>query len=393
MSPLPAPWVPRSPVAAEIDAAVGSLNLEARAMALDRSPAFPREEFRELGARRLLGLAAPAALGGRGLARADAGAALFELAYRSGATTFAKLSLQPEFCAVLGESGSPELRAREFLPLCRGERLIGNHLTEPSAGSDLRRIATVAEPVPGGYRVTGTKSEAAFATDAEAAIVLCAVPARDGNPGGLTPFLIPQSVGSIVRTTVPDLGERWMRRGSVEYRGVEVSADARIGPEGGAMGGARAELDRDRALLAMIYLGVGRRSLEETVRQVGERTAFGTPLSRHEAVGFPLAEDWAELEAATQFALAVLRRGDAGEAVGGAAAMAKWQASAVSLRIQDHAIQFHGGRGYSSALPFEQRWRDVRSGGLAHGTSEIMHLAAARQIWGGRSGSDRESAD
>ena len=56
-------------------------------------------------------------------------------------------------------------------------------------------------------------------------------------------------------------------------------------------------------------------------------------------------------------------------------------ATDVALTCLDHAIQFHGGRGYSSELPFERLWRDVRSGAIAHGPSEIMHVVAGRALW------------
>ena len=67
------------------------------------------------------------------------------------------------------------------------------------------------------------------------------------------------------------------------------------------------------------------------------------------------------------------------------AALAKWMAVEDGLRAIDHAIQFHGGRGYSQDLPHEQRWRDVRSGGIAHGSSEIMLVVAAHELKARRS--------
>lgn len=381
---IPEGWVPASPLAGEIRDAVRTLDLERLAARLDASPAFPRDAYRELGRRRLLGLVVPPSWGGRGMPLPEAGAALYELAYASGATTFAKLSLQPEFCSLLAEAGSPGLVERFYRPIARGEILVGNQITEPSAGSDVRGIRATATPTAGGYRLSGTKSEAAFAADAEAAIVFAHVPPHAGGPGGLSAFLVPQEAEGIVRTVVPDLGERWMRRGSVEYHEVAVPAEHRLGPEGSALSGVVAELDRERGLLAMIYLGVARRTLEETVAHVGTREAFGGPLSRQQAVAFPLTEAWAELDAASAYALEVLRRRASGRGSPGEPAMAKWMATERALRILDHAIQFHGGRGYSAALPFERRWRDVRSGALAHGTSEIMHVTAARALWGDR---------
>src|SRR5208337_2626392 len=107
---------------------------------------------------------------------------------------------------------------------------------------------------------------------------------------------------------------------------------------------------------------------DETVEYAGGRQAFGRPIARHEAVGFPIVEDWARLDAACLYVFRTLERFEAGAPVTGEAALAKWLATETALVVIDHAIQFHGGEGYSSALPYEQRWRDVRSGGLAHGT-------------------------
>jgi len=92
-------------------------------------------------------------------------------------------------------------------------------------------------------------------------------------------------------------------------------------------------------------------------------------------------EDGTRLDAAWLYTYHVLGRLDRGERADDEAAMSKWWATEVALTALDHAIQFHGGRGYSKELPHEQRWRDVRSGMLAHGTSELMHRVAARRRW------------
>jgi cyclohexanecarboxyl-CoA dehydrogenase len=378
--------VERFPIVEEIVAAAEALGLAKRARELDETPAFPREEFQELGQRHLLGLRTPVGLGGRGLPLPQVGVALFELAYRSG-TTFAKLLLQPEFSGILGERGNPTLVDRYFRPLVRGEMLIGNQVTEPGAGADAGAIALRAERTGNGYRLTGTKSQAAFAEDADAAIVY----ARTGSPGrggaGVSAFLVPQDVPGITRSrAATDLGERWMRRGSIRYEGVEVPESSRIGAEGEAFESLRSELTRERLLLAAIYLGVGRASFDEVVRHAGERSTFGRPLSAHEAVGFPLVEDWGRLDAAWLYVARALDRMERGEAVEAEAALSKWMATETALTAIDHAIQFFGGRGYSGELPHEQRWRDVRSGSIAHGPSEIMHLVAARTLWPRRSG-------
>ena len=374
------PPLPDDPIVEEVRDCISRHRLAERYRTLDGDPEFPRAEFRALGTAHLLGLRTPARFGGRGLPLPRVGVALYHLAYGAG-TTFAKLSLQPEFSSVLAEHGSEELVERWFRPMVRGEMLVGNHLTEPTAGSDAAAIETTAQRDGTSYVLNGVKSEAAFATDADAAIV-CAKLTPGSPRRGITAFLVPQDLPGVSRAASPgDLGERWQRRGTVTYASVRVPESHRIGAEGAGFEYVRGELTRERALLAAIYLGVARASWDETVRYVGERVAFGKPLASQEAVAFPLVEDGASLEAAWLYVARTLESLERGNPADAEAALAKWMAAEAALRTLDDAIQFHGGRGYSRSLPHEQRWRDVRSGRIAHGPAEVMHLVAARQIW------------
>ncbi len=372
--------LPSDPIVDEIRAAAGRFELGQRYRNLDREPAFPWREFRALGEAGLVGLHTPTALGGRGLSVERTGIGLFHLGYLGG-TAFAKLSLQPEFSSVLAEHGAAPLVDEWFRPMVRGERLVGNQITEPGAGADAQAMAMVATPSGEGYLLSGEKSEAAFALDAGAAIVYARVPGPDPRRE-ITAFLVPQDLPGISRTlTAGDLGERWMRRGTVRYENVSLPARYRLGAVGDGFRYVRSELTREHALLAAIYLGVARAAWDETVAYVGERKAFGRPLSAQEAVAFPLVADGAELQSAWLFTERALQRLDRGEEADSGAALAKWMATEVALRAIDHAIQFHGGRGYSKDLPHEQRWRDVRSGRIAHGPSEVMLHIAARRLW------------
>jgi len=372
--------LPDDPLVAEVRAVAERLRLPERYRQLDREPAFPREEYRALGAAGLLGLTVPRELGGRALPPSRAAVLLFHLGYLGG-TAFAKLALQPEFSSVLREHGSPELIDRWFRPLVRGEALVGNQITEPTAGSDAAALRLEASPSAGGYLLTGEKSEAAFALDAEAAIVYGRRPGSSRTEG-VSAFLVPQDLAGVRRTAAPlDLGERWQRRGSVTYENVHVSEAHRIGEEGEAFGYLREELSRERGLLAAIYLGVARASWDETVGYVGNRAAFGRRLADRQAVAFPLVEDGAELEATWLFAVRALRRLEQGDDAGAETSLAKVRATRAALTTLEHAIQFHGGSGYSARYPHEQRWRDVRSGSLAHGASEVLVGIAARRLW------------
>lgn len=360
-------------------------HLAPRSKALDASPAFPWEEYRALGTRGWLGPRVPPSFGGRGWSFRTEAVLLEELAAQGG-SVFAKLVLQPEFCAVLRRA-APELRERWYLPLLRGERLVGNQITEPGAGSDVRALSMTADRVADGsteqYVLQGTKSEAAFAVDAEAAIVYARTGPKEAG-GGLTAFLVPSDTRGITVEPHGDMGERWMRRGTVHYDAVRVPLTHQIGEEGQALHYLVEELTEERVMLAVIYLALAESSLTEVIGHARSRKVFGTRLGDLEAVGFALAEDRALLDATRLYLEQVLTEIETSKATPGRAGMAKWMANSVALRVLDHAIQFHGGAGYSSKLPHEQRWRDVRSGGLAHGSNETLKMLSARELFGPR---------
>ncbi|MGA7476740.1 MAG: acyl-CoA dehydrogenase family protein [Thermoplasmata archaeon] len=378
------PPVPSDPLAVEVAEFAASHRLAARYRELDRNPSFPRAEYRAMGQAGLLGLGISSALGGKGLPLPRVGLALFHLAYRSG-TVFGKLSLQPEFSSVLADHGSPELVDEWFRPMLRGEKVVGNQITEPGAGSDAQAMSLSATREGEEYILTGEKSEVALCMDADAAIVYARVPSSDPR-GGITAFLVPQDLSGISRKpSSGDLGERWYRRGSVNYDHAHLPARYRLGEEGKGFDYLRAELTQERALLAAIYLGAAFASWEETVDYVLQRSVFGRPLARQEGVSFPLAQDAGRLTADWMYVEDTLSQLDRGQEAAAEAALSKWMAVEDGLRAIDHAIQFHGGRGYSQDLPHEQRWRDVRSGGIAHGPSEIMLVVAAHELRARRS--------
>jgi cyclohexanecarboxyl-CoA dehydrogenase len=373
------PPLPDDPLVIEVAEFVARHNLATRYRELDRNPAFPRAEYRAMGEAGLLGLGISSDLGGRGLPLPKVGLALFHFAYRSG-TVFGKLSLQPEFSSVLADHGAPELVEEWFRPMLRGEKIVGNQITEPGAGSDAQAMSLSATREGDDYVLTGEKSEVALCLDADAAIVYGHIPS-DEPRGGITAFLVPQDLKGITRNpTSGDLGERWYRRGSVAYEHVRLPARYRLGEEGKGFDYLRAELTQERALLAAIYLGAAFASWEATVEYAQQRSVFGKPLARQEGVSFPLAQDSGRLSADWMYVEDTLSRLDRGQEATAEAALAKWMAVEDGLRAIDHAIQFHGGRGYSQDLPHEQRWRDVRSGSIAHGSAEIMLVVAAHEL-------------
>ncbi len=62
--------------------------------------------------------------------------------------------------------------------------------------------------------------------------------------------------------------------------------------------------------------------------------------------------------------------------------MAKLFATEAALRIASHAIQIHGGYGYTQEFPVERYYRDIRHLTMAEGTSQIQKLLIGREVLG-----------
>src|SRR5207249_1671211 len=69
-----------------------------------------------------------------------------------------KLEAEPSACTLpILAFGTAEQQARFVPPLARGETIGAFALTESGSGSDAGALKTRAEPVDGGWRITGTK--------------------------------------------------------------------------------------------------------------------------------------------------------------------------------------------------------------------------------------------
>ena len=62
------------------------------------------------------------------------------------------------------------------------------------------------------------------------------------------------------------------------------------------------------------------------------------------------------------------------------AAMAKYYASEVSVRVSTDAVQIFGGYGYTKDFPVEKFYRDSKLCTIGEGTSEIQKLVISREI-------------
>lgn len=302
--------------------------------------------------------------------------ARFDLSVAMGVTSAGMRSM------LLGHLRDSELAMRLRSAVRAGRLLLPIGLTEPDAGSDVSRMRTKANPVPGGVCLRGEKSALTGITFAEHFIVFAQEPEQ--RAGAFSAFLVPCRGTGISTGTYDDLGVRAISRGWASLDDVFVPDNHRVGQPGGALGLILGAFDYNKAALALMCVGAAAASLEDAIGCVKIRQSFGEPLASKQSVAFRVAEMTARLEMARWLCYRALRLRDLGRPHGTEAAMAKWWGPIVAREVIHDCLLLNGHVGYTSEAPHEQRLRDVIGIELGDGTADIQKLIVAR----GRLGRD-----
>jgi alkylation response protein AidB-like acyl-CoA dehydrogenase len=158
-----------------------------------------------------------------------------------------------------------------------------------------------------------------------------------------------------------------------EARAVDAATDAEA--EAAARAGfaaAQKFLNTARVHTAARAVGLARAALEDSILYLQEREQFGHPIGDFQALRFAVAEMAAQIEQARSFYRQVAHLLDLGVACEREAAMVKLEATEMSVRVTNQAMQLHGGNGYTTERQVERHWRDARLTTIFEGTSEIQ---------------------
>ena len=349
-----------------------------QAAALDEARAFPRELFAELGALGFFGLRYPESVGGSGLQLPEFALALEEIARGSmslaGAAAMQSL-MGTKFLHLLGNA---DIAARLLQPALKGEKIGAVCMTEPNAGSDLDGIATSARKVDGGYLLDGQKTWVTSAPVADFFTVF----AKAGDAKKLTIFLVErQFKGVHVGREIHKMGVWALPTSQLAFDGCFVPDSHRLSKEeGDGEQHLRKLLAEIRIITGAMALGVARAALDAARQYASERSQFGKPINRFQAIQLKLAEMATALESAVHLVRYAAWLHAAGKPHHKEAAMAKLHATETAAAVCDQAARVFASYGYAMEYPVQRYLRDVRFTLIGGGTSEILKLIIAKEI-------------
>jgi acyl-CoA dehydrogenase len=301
------------------------------------------------------------------------------LAYESALGDFA-FAMQGLGSGPISLFGDDELKARYLPKVASGDAIAAFALSEREAGSDVGAMRTTAVRDGDGYVLDGCKTWISNAGIADFYVVF----ARTGETGprGLSAFVVDANADGLrVTERIETISPHPL--GIVAFKGVRVSARARLGAEGQGFKIAMATLDLFRSTVGAAALGFARRAMDETVAHVKARTLFGNPLATLQMTQASIAEMAVDIDASALLVYRAAWTKDRGaERVSREAAMAKWFATEAAGRVADRAVQLFGGRGVTTGEVVERIYRDVRALRIYEGASEIQQVIIARQTLG-----------
>ncbi|HEX8128384.1 MAG TPA: acyl-CoA dehydrogenase family protein [Pyrinomonadaceae bacterium] len=259
-------------------------------------------------------------------------------------------------------------------------------LTEPEVGSDVSAIQTTARREGDGYLLDGRKRFISNAGIADFYTVFARTGTRADGRAEISAFVVGARMqGFSVRERTRLISPHPI--GEIEFAGLRVPAEDRVGAEGEGFGLAMQTLGTFRASVGAAACGMARRALDEAVAYAKRRKQFGHALAAHQLIQEKLADMSTELDAAR---LLVYRAAYLRDTYGAddsnaptltrASSTAKLYATEAAQRIIDQALQIHGGAGLVHGHLIERLYRDIRALRIYEGTSEIQKLVIAREL-------------
>lgn len=344
---------------------------------------MPREAWLKLGENGLLAVDQAEQYGGSGVPYQYSALVLEETAKAGFCSLCTALSVHSDIVTPYVAHIGTEAQRQQWLPrLISGEAVGAIGMTEPGAGSDLAGIRSSAVKQGDHYLLNGSKTFISNGQHADLVIVAAKTDPAAGAKG-VSLFLVDTSLPGFAKgKKLEKIGLHSQDTSELFFDNVKLPLDALLGEEGKGFAYMMQELPRERLNIAVQAVYASEGVLEDTIRYVTERKAFGAPLSQLQNTRFTLAQCKTEIECNKAFLNQSIARYMEGKLDVPTAAMIKLSTTELQGRVTDACLQMHGGYGYMVEYPVARAYVDARIQRIYGGASEVMKEVIARSLVG-----------
>lgn len=336
------------------------------------------EQMKEIG---IFGLAVPEAYGGMPVSMPCYAQVAEELA-RGWMTLTGAMGGHTVVAKLLDTFGTEEQKQKYLPRMATGELRATMALTEPGGGSDLQAMTTIAREDGDDLIINGSKMWITNARRSGLIALLCKTdPSAEPRHRGISIVLVEPGPGFEVSKDLPKLGYKGVETCELLFTDYRAPKAQILGAEPGrGFAQMMRGLETGRINVAARALGVASAALEDSLKYAQDRSTFGQPIWKHQAIGHYLANMATKLTAARQLTRHAAEKYDSGERADMEAGMAKLFASEIAMEIALDAVRIHGGYGYSTEFDVERYFRDAPLMIVGEGTNEIQRNVIASQL-------------
>jgi alkylation response protein AidB-like acyl-CoA dehydrogenase len=334
---------------------------------------FPDSVFRRMGELGFLGLDKPEQYGGQGGDYYSALVLAEEMVHARcgglgmGIAVHTDMAMPPILAF-----GTEEQKQEWVVPAIKGEKILCLGITEPDAGSDVSAIKTRAVKDGDEWVINGSKT---YITNGHRADAIVLVTKNDADAGyeGFTLFIVPMDTPGVIREEkLRKMGMHASDTALLAFQDVRVPDTAVLGQVGKGFFHIMWELQGERMIGAAGCVSAAQAVFDRTLQYANERSAFGKPIAKFQAIRHKFAEMATKIEAGRQMTYVTAWRFANGEYPVREISMCKLYTARMACEVADECLQIHGGAGYMTEYGIERVWRDLRLNRIGAGTDEIM---------------------
>ena len=344
--------------------------------------AFPHELFGKLAAAGFHAIGIGEEYGGQGgdimtqmlLAR-ELARSLAGLTWAWGITSFAGGKS-------VGLYGSEGQKGRHLPAIAAGREKWAIGFTEPGGGTDvLGAMRTAATRADGGWVINGQKTWSSMAHVADYILLLVRTTKDVAKQyQGVSLFILPTASDGVTIREIPKLGMRALGSCDVFLDDVFVADENLLGQPDQAWKMLLPTLNNERIMLSAFCVGILDGVLEDALRYVQEREAFGRKIGEFQALQHYIANVAMWQEQADLIVTKAAWLQSRGLPCQREATMAKVIASELANQAADLGIQILGGMGYSAETDMQRYWRDARLFRIGPITNEMARNTIAENL-------------
>ena len=338
---------------------------------------FIWEKFGEMG---YFGLATPEAYGGMDLDIFYTIIFIEEL-QKINSGGFAAAIWAHEYLAMthLNKEANEEQKQKYLLPSVTGEKIGCLCITEPFGGSDVGGMRTTAVKKGDTYVLNGSKTFITNGVYSDYLIVAAKTSPELGNKG-ISIFVMDRDLPGISATKLDKLGWRASDTAEIAFDNVIIPAENLMGEENLGFPYIMQHFALERLIMGVNAHARSEWALEYAIGYMKERTAFGKPISKFQALRHKVADLASEVEMVKAFNYVTAQRLDNGEYVVKEATMSKLLSTKIADQVAYDCVQLLGGYGYMEEYPLARNLRDSRLGPIGGGTSEILREIISKMV-------------